>query len=70
MTHDPETKIVLALPRAQKGRYVAASRAAGLTLAAWIFARLDDASEPFPPGLDDDAPPSPRQSRGDDPRPG
>jgi len=44
MTSDQETNIVLRLPRADKGRYVAAAREQGLTLAAWIFARLDAAS--------------------------
>jgi len=38
------TTIVLSLPRTAKGRYVAAARQEGKTLAAWVFARLDEAS--------------------------
>lgn len=68
MTHDPETKIVLALPRSTKGRYVAASRAAGQTLFGWILATLDAASQPIP--LRHDSTPRPRESTSDDPRPG
>jgi len=44
MDHAPKTSIVLALPRTAKGRYVAAARQEGKTLAAWVFARLDEAS--------------------------
>ena len=47
MTNDQEnTIIVLRLPRAEKGAYVAASRAAGVTLAQWIRSTLTAASEP------------------------
>lgn len=53
MTHDPtttqppapESLIVLRLPRAEKARYVAASRRAGGTLSAWIRATLSAASD-------------------------
>lgn len=48
MPPDPDSVIVLRIPRAQKGRYVAASRAADLTLAAWITATLDAAAPPIP----------------------
>ena len=68
MTHDPQDSIiVLRLPRSQKGRYVAASRASGLTLAAWILARLDTASAPIPPP--DDSPGRAGDSHGRDPEP-
>ena len=43
----PPALIVLRLQRAQKGRYVAASRAAGLTLMQWIAATLDAAAPPI-----------------------
>jgi hypothetical protein len=42
--HDPEAIIVLRIARERKGRYVAASRSAGLTLAAWCLAHLDRAA--------------------------
>lgn len=35
------SSIVLRIERERKGRYVAAARAEGLTLAAWITAKLD-----------------------------
>jgi len=50
----PDSIIVLRLPRPAKGRYVAASRAAGMTLAAWIRATLDAAA---PPIAEHDKPP-------------
>lgn len=59
MTTIPDSNIVLRLPRPQKGRYVAAARAQGLTLAAWIFARLDECSAPFPPSSEPDPAPVP-----------
>ncbi|MES2659163.1 MAG: hypothetical protein V4689_11145 [Verrucomicrobiota bacterium] len=48
MSDDPDTNIVLQMPRSKKGRYVAASRAEGLTLATWIMRTLDANSTPFP----------------------
>lgn len=56
MSPIPDSNIVLRLPREQKGRYVAASRAAGTTLAAWIFAQLDAASAQIPPAAPDPEP--------------
>lgn len=51
MPHDPtpqpESIIVIRLPRAEKGRYVAASRAAGQTLADWCRATLTAAAPPI-----------------------
>ena len=60
MSTEPDSQIVLRVPRSQKGRYVAAARAQGLTLAAWIFARLDESSQPFPkPGEESSPAPEP-----------
>jgi hypothetical protein len=57
MTHDPESQslIVLRIPREEKGRYVAASRAAGLTLAAWMRATLTAAAPPVSRGEEEPA---------------
>jgi hypothetical protein len=50
----PPAQIVLRLDRPRKGSYVAAARAEGLTLAAWILRHLDSAAQarlgpdPFP----------------------
>ena len=38
------SSIVLRVPRATKNLYVATARAQGLTLAAWILARLDESA--------------------------
>ena len=47
--HYPSAVIVLRMPRARKGRYVAAARARGMKLFDWILATLDEASPPIPP---------------------
>ena len=50
----PPAQIVLRIDRPRKGRYVAAARAEGLTLAAWILRHLDSGAQaqlgpdPFP----------------------
>ena len=41
------SSIVLRIPRSEKGRYVATSRAQGLTLAAWIRQTLMANSAPY-----------------------
>jgi hypothetical protein len=43
--HDPSALIVLRMPRAQKGRYVLASRNEKKKLYEWIIEKLDEASE-------------------------
>jgi hypothetical protein len=45
--HDQDTTIVWRLPKAQKGRYVAASRKAGQTLISWLEGLADAASDPI-----------------------
>ena len=51
MPPPPEAQIVLRLPRALKGLFVAAARASGLTLFAWILATLTrQARADLPPG--------------------
>ena len=42
---DQDVVIVLRMPRAQKGSYVAQSRADGMKLAEWIFSTLDAACD-------------------------
>lgn len=43
------SSIVLRVPRETKGRYVAAARAQGLSLAAWMLRHLDSISPPISP---------------------
>jgi hypothetical protein len=43
----PSAVIVLRMARERKGRYVLASRKAGMKLFAWILAVLDANSEPI-----------------------
>lgn len=45
--NDDETQIVWKLPKGKKGRYVAASRAAGKSLVQWLADVCDAASEPI-----------------------
>lgn len=57
MSADPDSIIVLRLPRPQKGRYVAAARAQGLTLAAWLLAVADRAAPELPAATPPTPPP-------------
>ena len=49
MSTDPDSIIVLRLRRPQKGRYVAAARCQGMTLAAWLLSLADRAAPEIPP---------------------